>query len=224
MQSFPNGLCPCSSHNLKKNERKTRRSEWTWTTRATALSPHTKAKTEREMAIRNKKIREEEIIIIIIITKRSWRVFSFRVWNGRTTSRCVKVAVVMAFTWLRRILPRSNLHRPPMKENLFFLFFLYAPGSTWLSTHTMILLSLFLSNSLSECVLFIFLQNMKKKEKEEVILIMHRLNIWNKTPGGRKPRLYPHRFFVFFLLLLVVFVSPSSSSSSSSPGDRCTYT
>lgn len=166
MQSFPNGLCPCSSHNLKKNERKTRRSEWTWTTRATALSPHTKAKTEREMAIRNKKIREEEIIIIIIITKRSWRVFSFRVWNGRTTSRCVKVAVVMAFTWLRRILPRSNLHRPPMKENLFFLFFLYAPGSTWLSTHTMILLSLFsLQLFIRVCSLYISPEHEKKGKR-----------------------------------------------------------
>lgn len=47
---------------------------------------------------------------------------------------------------------------------------------------------------------------MKKKEKEEVILIMHRLNIWNKTPGGRKPRLYPHRFFFFFFFWLFSFL------------------
>jgi hypothetical protein len=34
-----------------------------------------------------------------------------------------------------------------------------------------------ISNSLSECVLFIFLRTWKEEEEEEVILIMHRLNI-----------------------------------------------
>lgn len=93
----------------------------------------------------------------------------------------------MAF--LRRILPRSNLHRRWRKTFFVVCVVLCARQHLTIDPRYDIIIS----NSLSECVLFIFLRTWKEEE-EEVILIMHRLNIWNKTPGGRKPRLYPHRF------------------------------
>jgi hypothetical protein len=45
---------------------------------------------------------------------------------------------------------------------------------------------------------------------------MHRLNIWNKTPGGRKPRLYPHRYFFLtssgcfrfsFIIIIIIIIT-----------------
>jgi hypothetical protein len=75
------------------------------------------------------------------------------------------VAVVMAFTWLRRILPRSNLHRPTMKENLFFFFSLCARQHLTIDPHYDIIISFSLQLFIRVCSLYISPEHEKKGKR-----------------------------------------------------------
>lgn len=124
----------------------------------------------------------------------------------RTTSQCVEVAG--GFVPFRLAPSNSPTVKPSFARSmkqLFFFFIFNAPGSIWLSTHTMILLSLLLT-----CNSFIRMCSLYFCWRRSYTYYTSFKISGIKTPGGRKPRLYPHHFifcFLFWPLLLLSFLS-----------------